>query len=269
MKAASVASVILLFAGATVCAQASGLRNDVRYLKKRAEKMLAERDFRGAEVFLRDVAKRFPKDAEVHVLHGESLFLLERPAAAAEAFARGLARDESLLPRVPHYPLALLRAGRLDAAKKTYVAMERVAPDDRARAKAAFGLGLVALHRGDREQALGDLERAVTLDSRATKARYRLGQLLVDLGRYDEAIGHLRRVIEQDGLHEAAAHQLALACHRAGQAEEAARWRERHREIRRALIRISGRVTPTSCGVWPTSTTSSAAGTRRSLPTRR
>ncbi len=54
-----------------------------------------------------------------------------------------------------------------------------------------YMLGLSAWKAGDRERAIGALERTVELDSANVKARTNLGRVLLEQGRADEALSHL------------------------------------------------------------------------------
>lgn len=239
MKIPRIALAAVVLVWSVGLAPAQGVEQDVRYLLGRAERLIAQLNYRFALEHLERAAKSFPEDPRVHVLMGECHFALEEHEDAVTDFRAGLKLAPALAARVPNYPFALLKLGRLDEAKAAYENVLETATDDLERAQGRYGLGLVALNRGDAETARAELEAAHAAHPGSEKINYRLGLLLRTEGRIDEAIPHLIRVVESDGLHEAAIHNLALAHAQKRDLEEARRWRRRHRDVRAAHERLS------------------------------
>ncbi|MCB9832807.1 MAG: tetratricopeptide repeat protein [Planctomycetes bacterium] len=221
---------ILLFAG-----QASGqLDRDPRYLKKRAERLLAQFDYQGALDLLDRSAAKLPRDGEIRILRGETLFLMERWDEAAAAYEDGLALAPALRGRITNLPLALVRAGRLDEAAAAGRRLLDTAEDDHGRANARFIRGLIAWHRGRLAEARAELELAVKQEPRLAKAWYRLGLVLLHEDEAKAAAAAFEQVLELDRLHHAAAHNLALAALRLGDPARARAARELQARIIRA-----------------------------------
>ncbi len=58
--------------------------------------------------------------------------------------------------------------------------------------------GVALYEKGQRQEAIEKLSRAVQLEPRAARARYYLGAAYIDEGRYDEAIKVLKEILTRD-----------------------------------------------------------------------
>ena len=208
------------------------------YLQRRAQRIMEQLNFKFAITHLESVIKQYPDDAATRMMLGESHYALDRWSEAVAAFGEGASRDESMIPRVPRYPLALVKLGRLDDAFALYVKMIELAKNDGQRSQGWFGQGLVMIHRGQTAKALKLLERAHELNPRSRKVSCRLGMLFRREGKLERAVELFKQVIDAYGLHESAIHNLSMCYVQLGKRDEARRWQLRHREAREATEEI-------------------------------
>lgn len=104
------------------------------------------------------------------------------------------------------HAVALHRAGRLDEAEAVYRRILKVDPDD---AEALHLLGVVAGQRGDQDECVRLIERAICHQPEVPKYHANLGAALRDLRRLDEAAQAFERAIALDPSWELPAHFLA------------------------------------------------------------
>ena len=213
------------------------LDKDVRYLKARAQRLMEERNLGFAIKHLDRAIGLFPKDGELRLLLGECHYQREEWKAAGEAFASGVKLRPDLLSRVPHYPLSVLRAGDVAEARRIYESMVATGTD-KGIENGEYGLGMLLIHDGKLEAALGHLKRALTYDPKSEKINFRLGYVLQRQGRLKEARRHFEVVAARNRLHEPALHALALVCFRLGDKKAAGKWKAAHEKARAAMVRI-------------------------------
>ncbi|MFT7619384.1 MAG: tetratricopeptide (TPR) repeat protein [Planctomycetota bacterium] len=218
---------------------AAQLEGDPRYVKKRAERMMARLNYEAAIDYLQGACKRIEKDGEIRLLLGECFFARSRWVEAAKAFKDGVWLDQDLAGRVSHYPLALIRCNKLDEAEEQSKILVAKGSNGRLKANGNFGQGLIAWHRGEIDAAIKFFKAALGHDSRLPKAHYRLGLAYLKKKKLELGIASLQRTLDLDGLHHAAAHNLALAYGRAKNRDAAKLWRERHRTILKSTSEIS------------------------------
>lgn len=212
----------------------------VEYQLRRAERLMDQLNFPFAIRHLEKVGKSYPKDGRVDVLRGECHFALDQWPEAVGAYRAGLKKTPGIETRLPNYPFALLKLDELDAAQEGYEKIFAAASDDSQRAQASYGLGLVSLHRGETDKAIESLARAYSFNPRSSKINYRLGLAYRKAKKPDLALKHLEKVMERNGLHEAAAYNVAMAWLQKGDRAQVKEWKKRHREIRRARLRLGG-----------------------------
>nr|MDP9106192.1 tetratricopeptide repeat protein [Candidatus Eremiobacteraeota bacterium] len=94
---------------------------------------------------------------------------------------------------------------------------------------------VVAIHRRDRELAIGELIAALEADPRCAAAMTTVGNLLLEDGDVDEAIVHYEFAILVDEEYAPAYHNLGVAFHRSGRRGEAVR-------MLRKATRLEGRI---------------------------
>jgi len=85
------------------------------------------------------------------------------------------------------------KAGRLDAAEQRY---RRVLARDPNQADALHLLGLIVFQKGQQEEALKLIGRAIELKESRSDFHNNLGNVLTQYGRVDEAIAAFRRALE-------------------------------------------------------------------------
>ncbi len=90
-------------------------------------------------------------------------------------------------------------------------------------------LALAYERGGDRERALGELNKAIARDGGDVRARIARAALLGRRGRYAQAEQDLRMILERDPAHAEACHQLGIVIARK------ARWKDAVPHLRRAV----------------------------------
>jgi TolB-like protein len=189
--------------------------------------------------------------ADHYAILGRALWAGERDAKLAmEAmalFEKGLERDANSVPALQGYARAKITAvlggwappdqrtlwlGQAEAAIDRIIAQRR-------RSYGAYRLrGSLFRARGDWEQAMKALERALDLNSDYAEAQAELGRIKIEVGLAREAITHIERAIALSPTDSAA---LAGWCLWAGEAavhlgdyKPAVDWLERARQANRA-----------------------------------
>jgi tetratricopeptide (TPR) repeat protein len=137
-------------------------------------------------------------------------------------------RLRGLVPgRAPAEPFARgtheLERGRLDLAETAFHSALAAAPAPPAIAAVRNKLAIVAIRRGEREAAVGELLLALEADPRAPAAITTVGNLLLEDGQLDDAIAHYEYALLVDQDYAPAYHNLGVAFHRAGRRREAVR----------------------------------------------
>jgi eukaryotic-like serine/threonine-protein kinase len=149
-------------------------------------------------------------------------------------------RLRRLVPgRAPAEPFARgtheLERGRLDLAESAFRSALAAAPAPAAIAAVRNKLAIVAIRRGDREAAVGELVQALEADPRSPAAITTVGNLLLEDGFFDDAIAHYEYALLVDQDYAPAYHNLGVAFHRAGRRREAVR-------MLRKATRLEGRI---------------------------
>jgi protein O-GlcNAc transferase len=129
--------------------------------------------------------------------------------------------------RLPPEPLLrgahLLERGRLDEAESAFVEALASAVRPSETAVARNKLAIVAIRRGDRERAVGELIAALEADPRSAAAITTTGNLLLEDGAVAQAVAHFEYAILVDDGYAPAYHNLGVALHRSGRRGEAVR----------------------------------------------
>jgi tetratricopeptide (TPR) repeat protein len=125
-----------------------------------------------------------PRAFEWPYLDGVVLQRLVRHAEAAVKFRRALEISPDYLPARIKLAEALFEAGSLDESLRLFEALSR---DPATEPMGQFGIGRIAAVRGNHEEAITRLQRAVALSPEWGAAHYALALAYRALGRRDEA----------------------------------------------------------------------------------
>jgi tetratricopeptide (TPR) repeat protein len=125
-----------------------------------------------------------------------SLQLLRKIAAKLDAdeefLATGIAREHSRPAELVEADIAM-RLDEIDTARDLYERVLKTSSDTRARAEALGGLGRLALHQGDPDQAVDSIEEALRLAPSIASASpgliATLGKAYAEKGELESAIG--------------------------------------------------------------------------------
>ena len=131
-----------------------------------------------------------PRAFEWHYLDGVVLQRLVRHADAAAQFKRALELSPDYLPARVKLAEAFFEAGSLDESARLFDALAR---DPATEPMGEFGLGRIAAMRGNHEEAITRLQRALARSSEWGAAYYALALSYRAVGRRDEA----QRALEQ------------------------------------------------------------------------
>ena len=137
-------------------------------------------------------------------------------------------RLRALVPgRLPPEPVLrgtrLFERGRLDEAEAAFREALGAARTAGEVAVARNKLAIVAIRRGDRDAAIGELILALEADSRSPAAITTTGNLLLEDGAIGQAVVHFEYAILVDDNYAPAYHNLGVALHRSGKRGEAVR----------------------------------------------
>jgi tetratricopeptide (TPR) repeat protein len=149
-------------------------------------------------------------------------------------------RLRRLVPgRAPSGPFARgaheLDRGRLDRAEAAFAEALPLARTAAEIAAIHNKRAVIAVHRRDRELAVGELIAALEADPRCAAAITTVGNLLLEDGQMDDAIAHFEYAILVDENYAPAYHNLGVAFHRSGRRGEAVR-------MLRKATRLEGRI---------------------------
>jgi tetratricopeptide (TPR) repeat protein len=140
---------------------------------------------------------------------------------------------------VPSGPLArgtrALERGQLDAAEAAFA--EALASASTAAEVAAVRnkRAILAIRRGDRDGAVGELIEALEALPRSPAAITTVGNMLLEDGMIPDAIAHYEYALLIDDAYAPAYHNLGVALHRSGRRGEAVR-------MLRKATRLEGRI---------------------------
>ena len=85
---------------------------------------------------------------------------------------------------------------------------------------------------GRHEEAVGVIHQALRLAPKSSLAHYLMGQALLQLEDYEKAADHYREAIKIEPTYASAHYGLATVCSRMSQEKEAAKYRERFRQLK-------------------------------------
>lgn len=141
---------------------------------------------------------------------GQTLAVRRTVAVDARDDVPAVSRDRGAAPTAAERMLdeawSLRMASRLHEAEQRF--LEALATGN-CQAGAYYGLGEIALGRGEREAALEAFTEAVNSDPRHTSALYQLGSMAYECGAAREAEELYRRVLEVNPKHTSASRRLA------------------------------------------------------------
>jgi tetratricopeptide (TPR) repeat protein len=152
-------SIVAVMAPSQVLAQFSeNQRAERAELIQKANALLGQRDFKGAEVPLRQLVKKFPKDAFAHFQLGNVLFLQEKSQDALASFQEAVKLN-------PRYALAY------------------------------NGMGLVYANQERWDNALAQFRKALDINPEYGDALMYMGQIQLQLNKRDEAVALLNKAL--------------------------------------------------------------------------
>jgi cellulose synthase operon protein C len=188
LRASALAVVAALFLAA--CSKAP------EEIEASAAQHLAVNESRAAMIKLKDLLQRDPERARARFLLGRSLNDQGDYAGAENEFRRAAALGYDANDVAPMLARALLYQGKLDelgAEPSLDLAKDAVA---QASVLASRASALIA--RGETDQALSMLERALKLAPKAGEPKAAMGNFLIDQGRLDEAASLLSTGLQED-----------------------------------------------------------------------
>ncbi|MFQ5700373.1 MAG: tetratricopeptide repeat protein [Acidobacteriota bacterium] len=199
-------------------------------LMARAEAALRAKDYESAQRALEKAVAMRPADATAH-------YELGRAYEGQKKYQFATDHLKEALRLSPGHPGALIdlaaieaNSGRFDQAIAHYEDALRREPDVRARR----GLAKVMAKQGRTDEAIAALKALLADAPGDTTSRYQLGTILMQNGDCRGAVEQFRRVTREDPQHRGAWYNLGNCLGRIGRGEEAARARERFRQVARA-----------------------------------
>ena len=174
---------------------------------RQGKQYLAEGKAREAKVVLADLAKRYPKEADLHLLLAIASLRL-REAQAAELYVR------QALAIAPDHAEARTLLGWIDleirrdydAAVQEYSRVAELKPEF---AEAYNNLGVALKKTGDLEQAVVNFNRALELRAGYGEARSNRGWVYVEQKRWREAREDFEQALKSDPQDEGALYGLS------------------------------------------------------------
>ena len=174
---------------------------------RQGKQYLAEGKAREAKVVLADLAKRYPKEADLHLLLAIASLRL-REAQAAELYVR------QALAIAPDHAEARTLLGWIDleirrdydAAVQEYSRVAELKPEF---AEAYNNLGVALKKTGDLEQAVVNFNRALELRAGYGEARSNRGWVYVEQKRWREAREDFEQALKSDPQNEGALYGLS------------------------------------------------------------
>ncbi|GJD22286.1 TPR repeat-containing protein [Rivularia sp. IAM M-261] len=152
-------TIVTVMAPSQVLAQFSEREKAERTeLIQKANSLLGQRDFTGAEETLRQLVKKFPKDAFAHFQLGNALYLQEKSDSALVSFTEAVKLN-------PRYALAY------------------------------NGIGLVYANQERWDDALAQFRKALEINPQYGDALMYMGQVQLQLNKRDEAVALLNKAL--------------------------------------------------------------------------
>ncbi|MBI3060705.1 MAG: tetratricopeptide repeat protein [Deltaproteobacteria bacterium] len=174
---------------------------------QQGKQYLAEGKAREAKVVLADLAKRYPKEADLHLLLAIASLRL-REAQAAELYVR------QALAIAPNHAEARTLLGWIDleirrdydAAVQEYTRVVELKPEF---PEAYNNLGVALKKKGDLEKAMVNFNRALELRAGYGEARSNRGWVYVEQKRWREAREDFEQALKSDPQDEGALYGLS------------------------------------------------------------
>jgi len=174
---------------------------------RQGKQYLAEGKAREAKVVLADLAKRYPREADLHLVLAIASLRL-REAQAAELYVR------QALAIAPNHAEARTLLGWIDleirrdydAAVQEYTKVAELKPEF---AEAYNNLGVALKKKGDLEKAMVNFNRALELRAGYGEARSNRGWVYVEQKRWREAREDFEQALKSDPQDEGALYGLS------------------------------------------------------------
>lgn len=170
------------------------------------------------------------------LLLGNALFLEKRYGEAIRAFETGLKREPGKAALALPLGFCHFELGHVDDAERFFAALVRLQPEN---AKARYGYGFVLGKRGANE-AIAQLERAITIDPNYWRAHDALGDVHFERGEFPAAEASYREALRGEGWRPSTWYRLGLALARQKKAAESKQALARYRELNDLVTRVDG-----------------------------
>ena len=192
--------------------------------------LAVEGDNSGALKSVRRAVDLAPDSFDAQLALGRALYGTGDMANATQAFRKAIAlRPKEPQPRF-FLATALEALGEYEQARVAYSELIRLQPE---KAEGHLGLGvlLTKLDATKNEEAINELQKAVSLRGDLYEARIALGRALIKSRKYGEAVEHLKEASLLAPNNPEPYYQLAIAHRRLGNTEAAVAASARVKEI--------------------------------------
>jgi tetratricopeptide (TPR) repeat protein len=152
-----------------------------------------------AQRFLSERLAADPKDDDLQLRYVQALREGGKTSEAVETARALLAKDGKNAAAFNALGLVYYRMSKLPLAESAFRRAIELDPRSKATAVVWNNLGLVALARGNDQEAFADFEKAAALDGDHREAHLNQASVYLDCGDYKRAERELRKAIEIDG----------------------------------------------------------------------
>ena len=156
----------------------------VHAIRNLAAAWLEQQDAVRAESIVKDALVRYPRDAELHFIHGNALRAMGRPAQAASAYQSAVALDE----RLPGLDLNLGLALAEDDAHKGEAYFQGLRERQPNSAAPLIYLGGFYGNAGKYDLAAGCYRRAMALEPDMAQAHFNYAVTILLTGDYEKGL---------------------------------------------------------------------------------
>ncbi len=188
-------------------------------------------DAAGAEQDLAKASKELPDDFDAHYYSGRVYFERSKLSSALEMFRRAIEIDPANAKAYNNLGQTFEGLTQFDEAERAY--RKAIEIDPKASEWPYYNLGSLLLAKGDADQAIAVLFRALERNPSSVKTRIKLGTALGGASRYDEALVHLQAAVAAEPTNGDAHYQLGRLLLKLGKTEEGRRHLKRFEELKR------------------------------------
>ncbi len=158
--------------------------------------LLSAGNFGKARKLAKDLARKHPKNGEVHYFCGNLAMQDQRPDEALAAFEKAVTFIPQLAEAHYNCGLILYQQGNVPAARQKWEDCLRQQP---AFVPALLNLGNVSLEQNHHEEAIGYLEKVFQYDAENPFAHRLIGMARHYLGQEEDALEHYKKVLKSEG----------------------------------------------------------------------